>query len=51
MLISDEKTVTLTELLFDRDAECPMTKFSWLAEHGRVTIARAIPMATLLLPR
>jgi hypothetical protein len=26
-------------------------KFSWLLDHGRVTIALAIPMATLQFPR
>jgi hypothetical protein len=26
-------------------------EFSWRADHGRVTIALAIPMATLQLPR
>ena len=31
-------------------AERPVAKFSWLADHGRVTIALAIPMATLQLP-
>jgi hypothetical protein len=31
-------------------AEWPIAKFSWLADHGRVTIALAIPMATLQFP-
>jgi len=28
-----------------------MAKFSWLADHGQVTLALVIPMATLPLPR
>jgi len=36
--------------LFHRVAKWPMAKFSWLKDHGRVTICAAIPMATLQLP-
>jgi hypothetical protein len=28
-----------------------LAEFSWLADHGRVTIALSIPMATLQFPR
>jgi hypothetical protein len=32
-------------------AEWPLARFSWLTDHGRVTIALAMPVATLQLPR
>jgi hypothetical protein len=43
MLYDDPVTPALIEV-------CPMAKFVWLSDYGRVTIALPIPILTLQLP-